>query len=221
MFKRANKSIAVFPKTKQQKVFCIGRNKTGTTSLEQALRDFGYKVGLQSEAELLMDDWAVRDFRRIVQYCQTADAFQDVPFSLDFTYQVLDYTFPDSKFILTVRDNADEWYRSLVRFHGKLLGVDGVPTADDLKNSSYRSQGWMWRTAQYVYGVDEVTLYDESIYKAHYTNHNNQAIEYFKFRPKDLLVLNISDPSAMQSLCNFLDIKYTGQAMPHLNKSQK
>lgn len=210
----------MFPKTKQQKVFCIGRNKTGTTSLEQVLKDFGYKVGLQSEAELLIDDWAVRDFQRIVQYCQTADAFQDVPFSLDFTYQVLDYAFPGSKFILTVRDSADEWYKSLVRFHGKLLGVDGVPTADDLKKSSYRGQGWMWRTAQYVYGVDETTLYNESIYKAHYTNHNNQVIEYFKLRPNDLLVLNVSPPSAMQSLCDFLDIKYTGQTMLHLNKSK-
>ena len=220
LFEHSDTSASLHPKTRRPKVFCIGRNKTGTTSLEQVLRGFGYIVGLQSEAELLMNDWAVRDFRRIVQYCQTADAFQDVPFSLDFTYQILDYVFPGSKFILTVRNSADEWYESLVRFHGKLLGVNGVPTADDLKNFHYNSKGWMWQTTQYVYGVDETTLYNESIYKAHYTNHNNQAMEYFRFRPKDFLVLNISVPSAMQSLCNFLDIAYTGQMMPHLNKSK-
>ena len=28
---------------KKQKIFCIGANKTGTTSLEQALIDFGYE----------------------------------------------------------------------------------------------------------------------------------------------------------------------------------
>lgn len=203
----------------KQKIFCIGRNKTGTTSLEQVFKDFGYKVGVQSEAELLMDDWAVRDYRRIVQYCNTADAFQDVPFSLDFTYQILDYAFPDSKFILTIRNNADEWYKSLVRFHSKLLGVNGPPTANDLKNSPYRRMGWMWRNAQYIYGVNESTLYDKEIYKAHYTNHNNQVLEYFRFRPQDLLVLNLSDASAMQSLCEFLGIKYDGRVMPHLNKS--
>jgi hypothetical protein len=214
---KENKNVS---RLKNPKIFCIGRGKTGTTSLEQVLRDFGYKVGIQSVAELLIDDWAVRDFRRIVQYCETADAFQDVPFSLDFTYQILDYIFPDSKFILTVRNNEDEWYESLVRFHTKALGLDRIPTADDLKNYVYHEKGRLWRNAQYIYGANEETLYDPKIYKNHYTSYNNQVLEYFKYRPTDLLILNLADSSAMRSLCKFLNIKYTGQAMPHLNKSR-
>jgi len=207
------------PELKERKIFCIGANKTGTTSLETVLKDFGFRIGIQADAEMLLDEWAVRDFRNIIEYCRTADAFQDIPFSLDFTYQILDYNFPGSKFILTVRNNADEWYQSLIRFHSKLLGVDQVPTAEDVKNFVYRDKDWFWRAQQYIYGINESTLYNENIYKSYYLNHNSQILEYFKFRPQDLLVLSLSDPSAMPSLCKFLDIPYHGQVMPHLNKS--
>jgi hypothetical protein len=202
------------------KIFCIGHNKTGTTSIQTVLGDFGFMVGSQTEAEILTTDWITRDFRRIIEYCKTADAFQDVPFSLDFTYQVLDHAFPGSKFILTVRNSADEWYESLTRFYGNVLGVNGIPTANDLKKYQGAGEGWLWRFQKYVYGVTEDTLFDEKLYKSYYTNHNNRVVRYFRFRPQDLLILNLSDPSAMESLCKFLGIRYTGQVMPHLNKSR-
>ena len=205
----------------KQKVFCIGLNKTGTTSIESVLKDFGYKVGIQSDAELLMGDWARRDFRRIVEYCKTAEAFQDVPFSLDFTYQILDYAFPGSKFILTVRNNAEEWFQSLIRFYSKIIGVTEAPTAEDLKNFHYRGRGWLWHQQMHIFGADESTLFDERLYKSYYTNHTHQIVEYFRYRPNDLLVLNLSHPSAMPSLCEFLGIKYVGQIMPLLNQSEK
>ena len=88
---------------RRPKVFCIGQNKTGTTSVEAVLKQLGYKMGNQAKAELLIHDWAKRDFKEIVKFCRSADAFQDIPFSNDFTYEILDYAFPDSKFILTVR----------------------------------------------------------------------------------------------------------------------
>ena len=71
-------------------IFCIGRNKTGTTSLAEALTELGIIVGEQNLAEHLIHDWARRDFRRLFLYCRTAQAFQDIPFSLPFTFQALD-----------------------------------------------------------------------------------------------------------------------------------
>jgi hypothetical protein len=204
---------------KVNKIFCIGANKTGTTSLETVLRNFGFKIGSQAAAELMIDEWAVRDFRNIIKYCRTARVFQDVPFSLDFTYQVMDHSFPNSKFILTVRDDADQWYESVIRFHSKIIGFDRMPTVEDLQKFKYHHVGYLWRAQQYIYGIDESNLYDENIYKSNYLNHNRQVIEYFKFRPQDLLVLNVSDSSAMESLCEFLGIPHQGQQMPHLNRS--
>jgi hypothetical protein len=48
------------------KVFCIGRNKTGTTTIEAVLHAFGYRLGVQRQGELLLEDWSRRDFGRIV-----------------------------------------------------------------------------------------------------------------------------------------------------------
>ncbi|MBV8658420.1 MAG: hypothetical protein JO142_11400, partial [Burkholderiales bacterium] len=77
-----------------RKVFCIGHNKTGTTSIDVALRSAGYRAGTQIEGERLIDDWAHGRFERIIDLCCQGDAFQDIPFSLKHTYRVLDETFP-------------------------------------------------------------------------------------------------------------------------------
>ncbi len=201
------------------KVFCIGQNKTGTTSVESVLKELGYKMGNQAKAELLIHDWAKRDFKKIVKFCRSADAFQDIPFSNDFTYEILDYAFPDSKFILTVRNNKDEWFDSIKRFHTKLIGKERLPTADDLKVFPYRYKGWMWENMQLKYGIDETTLYDYKIYTDQYERYNQTVREYFKYRPDDLLVLNLADSDAMKKLHDFLGFDFDGSKMPHLNKS--
>lgn len=202
-----------------RKVFCVGRNKTGTTSLEAALASLGYQVGLQARGEMLVHDWARRDFRRLAAFCQTADAFQDVPFSYDYTYQALDMHFPGSKFILTLRASPEEWYESLVRFQMRLFKLDRLPTVEDLKRSEYRYPGFLWDTAR-LRGLDDTNLYDRDLYIARYLNHNRQIQEYFRHRPEDLLVLDVSAPDAMARLCRFLGIDHQGRTMPHLNRTR-
>lgn len=205
---------------KKTKIFCIGRNKTGTTSLQTALTDLGYKLGDQATAEGLMNDWAKRDFKRIIKYCKTADAFQDLPFSLDYTFQALDQAYPNSKFILTIRKDADEWYESVISFQTKIIGKNRLPTPDDLKEFPLHYKGWIWEQAQLAYGINEQTLYDRKIYTDHYNNHNARVREYFRHRPEDLLVINIAEQSAIQKICDFLGCPFNGQEMPHLNKSK-
>jgi len=203
----------------QGKIFCIGRNKTGTTSLERALRDLGYRMGDQRQGELLLGDWARREFGRIIELARTADAFQDIPFSLPFTFQALDAAFPGSKFILTVRDTARQWFDSVVRFHSGIVGGSTPPTAAELRAFGYLHPGWLWENQRLVYGIDEDKLYDRDSYQRHYTVHNLSVADYFRYRGEQLLVLNLADPSAMRQLCAFVETDYTGQAMPHLNRS--
>jgi hypothetical protein len=168
-----------------------------------------------------MEDWARRDFRRILQLCATADLFQDVPFSLPFTFQAVDMAFPGSKFVLSVRDDEDQWYRSLVNFHREIIRLNRVPTAEDLQGFYYCYKGFLWDSARWVYGADAHTLYDKVRYQAHYRDHNRQVIEYFRHRPGDLLVLNVAEPNAMERLHVFLGKPFSGQAMPHLNKTDE
>jgi hypothetical protein len=206
------------------KVFCIGRNKTGTTSLQHALIGLGYRLGDQPTAELLIEDWGRRDFRRLIRYCHSADAFQDVPFSYHYTFQALDAAFPGSKFILTVRNSDDEWYQSVVRFHTlrlkKRMGVDRIPTLEDIKSDPYRAPGWIWRVREIV-GIEGEESYPEDQLKAYYNRHNEIIQDYFRHRANDFLVLNLSEADSMRRLCGFLGKPYSGQTMPKLNQSQE
>ncbi len=203
----------------RQKVFCVGRNKTGTTSLLDVMTRLGYRSGDQPKAELLLEDWARGDFDAIGKHCRRRNFFQDIPFSLPGTFQAMDRAFPKSRFILTVRSNAEEWYESLVRFHTKLIGAGRVPTAEDLRAFKYRAPGWLWRTQELVYGVDEDTLYDRDHYIQHYERHNESIRSYFQGRPGDLLKLDLSQPKALEKLCGFLGRSHEGLSMPHLNRS--
>jgi tetratricopeptide (TPR) repeat protein len=203
-----------------RKIFCIGANKTGTTSLKNAFSSLGLTVGDQGIAELLVFDWAQQDYRRIIKYCRSAEAFQDAPFSCDDTFQAMDEAFPGSKFILTVRNNADEWYESLVRFHSKIVGKGRIPTADDLRQFNYRFPGFVLNGLKLVFGADESEPYSRERYIQWYEEHNNKIKQYFKGRPDDLLVLNVAETDAMERLLVFLGYPYTGQKMPHLNSSK-
>jgi hypothetical protein len=199
----------------------IGRNKTGTTSLEQLLKSSGYKMGHQAAAELLLHDWARRDFSRVVDLCKAADAFQDIPFSLPYTYQAVDAAFPGSLFILSIRESSSAWYESLVRYHQKLLGVEGrIPTAEELRTFGYQYPGWLLDAQKWIYGVDETSLYDRERYILHYEAHNRNVIEYFRHRQDSLLVLRLDDTDAVQKLVAFLRLPPDlVLELPHLNSS--
>lgn len=212
-------NFTVKKKNSSEKVFCIGKNKTGTTSIGKALETLGFKLGDQATAERLIEHWAKRNFDTIIKYCETADAFQDIPFSLEYTYQVLDYAFPNAKFILTIRNSPELWFESLKRFHTNRLGKGRLPTADDHKNDLYCYKGFLWVAHSLNYGIDESMIYNKEHYMKCYQEYNKRVMDYFKYRPNDLLILNVSEEAAMEVLCNFLKIKYNGQKMPHLNKS--
>lgn len=202
-----------------RKVFCVGRNKTGTTSLEAALASLGFRVGLQARGEMLRGDAARQDYTRIIALCRTADAFQDAPFSKANTFRAVDAAFPGSRFILTVRESAEQWFESVVRFQTRIVGKGRIPTADDLREFDYRYKGYLWDAFVSSYGNDEKLLYDRDTYVAAYLAHNRSVEEHFRDRPGDLLVLNVGDADAMARLCAFLGLAYRGQPMPHLNRS--
>jgi len=203
----------------KRKVFCIGRNKTGTTSMAAAFRELGLIVGKQRLATLLLHDWARRDFHRIILYCYTAQAFQDVPFSWPFTYQVLDQKFPGSKFILTIRDSPEQWYNSLTRFHAASFGNGHIPTLDDLKAADYIRPGLAYEANRLLYETPADDPYNKDMLISSYNAHNNAVQEYFRHRPEDLLVLNAAEPSAYDKLCDFLGKPRTGKAFPWENKT--
>lgn len=206
---------------KKRKTFCIGLNKTGTTSLNKAMRELGYVIGNQHKGEKLLYAWAERDFKKIIHHCYSAQFFQDIPFSLPYTYISLDQAFPESKFILTIRDSPEDWYNSLTAFHAKLWGKNRrIPTKEDLKNSYYGKKGWPWIANRLIYNTPERDLYNKIQLIDYYNQHNNNVIEYFRHRAGDLLILNVGDQKAYSKLCEFLDIENEEKEFPWENKTQ-
>lgn len=204
---------------RRKKVFCIGANKTGTTSLEKALADLGYRMGDQVAAQGLIESYAQRKFQDIVQFCHTADAFQDAPFSWHYTFMFLDQAFPDAKFILTVRNSADEWYESLVRFHSKVFGQDGaIPTEDDLKRAQRGEGRTAWDNFNVRHELPPNDPYNKEVLQTYYRNHNRMVMDYFRFR-SNLLVINLSQPDSYQTFCTFLDEKPLYDSFPWENRT--
>ena len=97
-----------------RKVFCLGFQKSGTSSLGLALSRLGYRVAgywqfrdLGERAEVSMDDLLERARSLVGQF----DAFKDTPWPV--LYRDLDKLYPNSKFIHIVRD-PQRWIASAV-----------------------------------------------------------------------------------------------------------
>ena len=213
-------ALSILKAYRKPKVFGIGNNKTGTTSLKRAMKDFGYSIGHQRTAEKLMDRWAKRDFEKIIKYCHTAQFFQDLPFSKPYTYIVLDQKFPRSKFILTVRNSPEQWYNSLTKFHAKKWGKNNrIPTKEDLQSASYIYKGAPWDINRWIHTTPENDPYNKEELIKNYVAYNESVIEYFRHRPDDLLILNIAEEGAYQKLCEILDLKREQTDFPWENKT--
>jgi len=204
-------------KKKKSKIFCIGLNKTGTTSIGYALKELGFKVGNEAKAKSLLDSWAIRDFRPIIKFCKTADAFQDSPFSFPYTYVMLDHAYPGSKFILSVRDGAEQWVSSLINFHGKLWANGDVPQKHHLQNAVNSVKGRPWKVNRLLFDTPEDDPYNREILSEFYTRHNYQIKNYFKTRSQDLLTINLANTSSYKEFCSFLNVDPIRSSFPKLN----
>ena len=203
-----------------EKVFVIGMGKTGTTSLEKILIDMGFIMGNQAAGEMLIRDYGNKDYDTIIKYFHSAEAFQDCPSCLPELYKVIDKEFPNSKFILTERDNADVWYDSLVRFHTKIFSSNlNCPSEEDLRNATYRYKSWALEAMKVCCNYPSTPLYEPVYYKSIYNNHIKDVQSYFSHR-SDLLTLNLKDEDAIYDLCKFLGfLTPHNYNIPHLNKS--
>lgn len=157
------------------KIFGIGLSKTGTTSLNQALIEMGFKsVHYPQRAELFSGD-----FRCFDDY----DAATDIPVAP--YYPQLDERYPGSKFILTVRD-VEDWLRSMDRW----------------LSQNRRPSEFVLRVRIAVYGV---VKFHAGRLRYVYERHLRDVREYFKDRPEDLLVMNICAGEGWDKLCPFLN----------------
>ncbi|EIC22591.1 glycosyltransferase [Thiorhodovibrio frisius] len=200
----------------ERKYFCIGRNDTGTTALKKAFAQLGFAVGDQRAAIALADQhYYGGNFSEIILYCRSAQVFQDAPFSFPETFKHLDAAYKNSKFVLTVCDDAEQWYKSLIRRHSKIYGKEGnIPTAENLKTANYYRKGWAYHIVKF-YGTSDKDPYNKKTLIDHYNKYNQDVINYFKERSNDLLVLNLAEAGSYKKFVEFVGVKSPFYAFPH------
>lgn len=166
------------------KVFGIGLARTGTTSLNAAMRILGYR----GKHFLLNPEQDIRE----------SDFVCDMP--VQTRYREYDRQYSGSRFILTVR-NKGQWLESCrKRFH---------VAETDTKSVVYKYRMEQFRSA----------VFDEDKFSKKYDLHYQEAFDYFKHRPNDLLVINITEGQGWRELCAFLSKKIPDQEFPRINAS--
>ena len=181
----------------RSKVFGIGLNKTGTTTLGQCARILGYNhTGYNRK--LLKDVVLRNDFSGIETTVNNYEFFEDWPWPL--IYRQLDSRFPGSKFILTTPKDAVTWFNKL-------------------KNHSMKTHP-VRHARRLSYGYDFPHNHEQE-HLDFYARHNAEVCEYFKNRGDDFIKLCWENGDGFAALCGFLGRDVPDIELPHANKGRK
>jgi hypothetical protein len=176
------------------KIIGVGFQKTGTSSLREALRILGYRVKDTSSRPLI--PILKGEYDKVAGMLRDYDAVEDTPWYM--IYRELDRRIPGSKFILTVRD-GDAWYKSVSRH----IGV--------LRNPSH----------EWIYGRGKgLPMEDRENTLRVYNDHIREVLEYFKDRPGDFLEIDFTRGDGWEKLCKFLGHEIPDVPFPHANRWQ-
>lgn len=115
----------------------------------------------------------------------------------------LDAAFPNSKFILTVRD-VEGWLKSIERDMSRKKGVKRDKQEDRKKILTLK------------YGTSD---FDPKAFRIAFHRHEAKVVDYFKNRPEDLLVLNVTKSEGWEPLCTFLNEPVPNSSFPYVNKA--
>jgi hypothetical protein len=175
------------------KVFGIGLNKTGTTTLGRCFATLGYRHA--SVSRDLLIDWHNGILNRIKAVCDTHDSFEDWPYPLLFE-KLFDWYGDSARYILTVRSSPLAWIRSL-----KNHSLKTHPT----QHSRLIAYGYA-----YPHGLEQQHI-------AKYEDHNRKVRDFFVKRGLDhlLTVLCWESGDRWETLCSFLHEPVPNLPFPH------
>jgi hypothetical protein len=143
------------------------------------------------------------DFPLGLRGIEEHDAATDVPVADCFEF--LDRKYPGSKFIYTIR-RRDCWLKSCQAHWARYIdaGREIRPEAAELTKRMYGT-------------ID----FDATLFVNAYDNHEKRVLNYFKYRPGDLLIMNIcSGESGWEPLCAFLKKEIPDTPFPRVNKTK-
>ncbi|MFD1717381.1 sulfotransferase family protein [Georgenia deserti] len=180
----------------RQKIFGVGLNKTGTTTLCRALEHLGYSSfhhasviyppqRVERFASRAISDGRhpFADLRGLMRF----DAYFDIRV-IERQFEEFDRWFPGSKFILHTR-NFDDWMRSRMKH-------------------VHRNEGSRVRNWQDIDADDWERLWREQ---------HERVRRYFSDRPDDLLEIDVPAGDGWEKLAPFLGADVPAVPFPRLN----
>ena len=211
-------SLLALKRIYYMKIFCIGLNKTGTTSLVDAWRDLGYDriysgIDKPTLREIMPKKVKINgnsiirsgfnsDFDTLRLVLSGYDCFKDRPFNTNHLYSWLDENYNDSKFILTVRDE-DEWWDSVNRW---LSNLSRFHDTEDKRSNKIQLYKDHFNTTEFT----------KDSFINYYRDYNNKVREYFKGR-SNFLEINICNGDGWKTLCPFLEKVIPNKQFPKSN----
>lgn len=157
----------------------------------EVLRTLGYNWYNYRQNPQIVHQLVQGDYSLAKQVVATYDAFEDDCWP--YLYQQLDKWHPGSKFILTIRE-PKQWLESACSYF----------TNDDS----------VWR--KFLYGYSRPAEHRD-VYLKRYTQHCHDVQAYFKDRPDDLLVVDITKEPQWDVICRFLGKPVPTVPFPHVN----
>ncbi|HSF91488.1 MAG TPA: sulfotransferase [Paracoccaceae bacterium] len=180
------------------KIFGIGLNRTGTSSLKKALRRMGYRVHPYSPS--IVRRALAGDLEGALDATNQYDAFQDWPWPLIYK-EIFEHFGSDAKFILTQRRTPEVWLNSL-------------------KNHSTRTGLNNPRKAIYGHAYPHAA---EAEYIAFYNRHLAEVRSFFKAQDAEDQLLEVcwDAGDGWVQLAGFLGHRPRRDAFPHVNKTSE
>lgn len=183
-------------KQKGVKVFGVGLQKTGTTTLGECMRTLGYLN--RSYDHRALHHLRKGNYKKIKETMDKYESFDDEPWAR--LYKFADEAYPKAKFILTTRKSSQAWYGSLTKHCDRIL-FNG--------HRKFLFGSMFPRENKQAF----VNVYEE---------HNKAVIEYFKGREEKLLVLSFDGANrddAWEKIGAFLGCEVPSLAVPKKNSA--
>lgn len=200
----------------ERKIFQIGFNRSGTTSLhdwfiQNNIRSVHFEIPDSKRNLSLAIHENIRMSRRPLEGFESFSFYSDMEFVsstliTDFytRFQLLDRHYPGSKFIFNYR-NIEDWIQSRNN-HGKA--------------GKFAQQVGLYKQ-RYMdfYGIGEFEV--EKLWRKHFHEHHQRVIEYFKASPSQLFIMDLDNFSS-RDLIDFLpEFSFHNENIPKSNTGPK
>lgn len=187
---------------REGKIFGIGLSRTGTASLNEALRLLGFNVVHYPDDDITYKELAEGRYR--LSILSEYDGITDIvaaPF-----YPQFDEVYPGSKFILTTREEHS-WLESM-KHHWKGRSVTDKSLDTDSRTKAMR-----------FYRASAYGAYEFSHERMRFVGnrHFKNVHEYFQDRPNSLQVLDIVAGEGWEKLAPFLNKSIPSVSFPRVN----